>query len=237
MKRQRAEVSDSQSTDAGRGNGTGGAGNRTGLAKGRSWRYLILLVAGVGSFATAALWGRSWSGAVDASDDLLAPRVQRGQGISAVSGPVPSGAVRRDSGDGHPAEGISVQIAEEPAGASVVVQDPFADLSAGQPVVAAKAPLPPVAQPAPPPPTYQPPPPPTLDSGTAALPFTVVGGISGEKITQGQPVAFLRYKDEVLVVRPGDEIEHLYRIESVSPAKIEIRVLSNNQLSTLDLGP
>lgn len=90
------------------------------------------------------------------------------------------------------------------------------------PVVVAEAP--------PPPP---PPPPPTAP----VLPFTVVGGISGQQIAEGRPVVFLRQRDEVLVVRPGDEIDKTYRVETITLEKIEFTYLPLQQRQTLSMRP
>jgi hypothetical protein len=85
-----------------------------------------------------------------------------------------------------------------------------------------------VAEVAPPPP-----PPPTAPS----LPFSVVGGISGQQIAEGRPVAFLKQREEVIVVRPGDEIDKIYRVETITPEKIEFTYLPLQQRQTLLLRP
>ena len=70
-----------------------------------------------------------------------------------------------------------------------------------------------------------------------ALPFTAVGGISGKQIAEGQPVAFLRQNDEVMAVRPGDEINNTYRVESITTEKIELTYLPLKQRQMLLLRP
>lgn len=70
-----------------------------------------------------------------------------------------------------------------------------------------------------------------------ALPFAVVGGISGQRIAEGQPVVFLRVRDDVLVVRPGDEIDKTYRVDSITTEKIEFTYLPLQQRQVLMMKP
>lgn len=90
----------------------------------------------------------------------------------------------------------------------------------------------------PPAPVIEPPPPPPPPPPTApALPFSIVGGISGQRIAEGQPVAFLRQHDEVFVVRPGDEIGRTYRVDTITIEKIEFTYLPLQQRQVLMMKP
>ncbi len=69
------------------------------------------------------------------------------------------------------------------------------------------------------------------------LPFTVAGAIQGALVAEGQRVAFLRQRDEVLVVRAGDAIGRSYRVDTITPEKIEFTYLPLNQRQSLSLAP
>ncbi len=81
------------------------------------------------------------------------------------------------------------------------------------------------------------PPPPPPPPAAPVLPFTVVGGISGQQIAEGRPVVFLRQRDEVLVVRPGDEIDKIYRVEAITPERIDIIYLPLQQRQSISMKP
>jgi len=80
-----------------------------------------------------------------------------------------------------------------------------------------------------PPPDPAPPPPPTAPP----LPFTAIGSIEGADATSGQPVAFLQQQQTLFVVRKGESIGQLYRVESVSSEKVEFTYLPLNQRQSL----
>jgi hypothetical protein len=82
-------------------------------------------------------------------------------------------------------------------------------------VVVATAPPPPPAPVAPP------------------LPFTVVGSIQGPLITAGAQVAFLQYRNELLVVRAGDLIGQDYRIEKIADNAVDLTYLPLKKLQRL----
>lgn len=141
--------------------------------------------------------------------------------------------------------------APTPADLLAVVQIPVnrADVT-GQTVANPFAPLVPVVPPAPPAPPVAPPvvakptpaAPPVAPTPPAAptappLPFTVMGGISGQRIADGQPVVFLRLRDDVVVARAGDEIEKTYRVEAVLPDRIEFTYIPLKQRQSLILAP
>lgn len=83
------------------------------------------------------------------------------------------------------------------------------------------------------PPTPPSPPPPAAPR----LPFTAVGAISGAEVTGGQPIAFVKQQDQLFVVRAGDAIGQSYRVESITPQRIEFMYLPLMQRQTLALGP
>ena len=76
----------------------------------------------------------------------------------------------------------------------------------------------------------EPPPPPPM---APPLPFVAIGSIEGIDVTSGQPVAFLQQQDALLIVRKGESIGQLYRVESVSSDKVEFTYLPLNQRQTL----
>lgn len=124
-----------------------------------------------------------------------------------------------------------------------VTHNPFAALNNGVPLPAfaastpaakpapvAKAAVAPVVSPAPPP---APPTPPTAPP----LPFVAVGAIEGAQVTGGQPVAFIRQQEQLLVVRAGDAIGQTYKVVSISPTAIEFTYLPLMQRQSLALAP
>lgn len=89
---------------------------------------------------------------------------------------------------------------------------------------------------APPPPKQNPAPPPEPPPPMAPpLPFTAIGSIQGTDVTSGQLLAFLQQQDKLLVVRTGETIGQLYRVEAVAPDKVEFTYLPLNQRQSLAL--
>lgn len=81
-------------------------------------------------------------------------------------------------------------------------------------------------------------PPPTPAPPTAPpLPFTVLGGITGDRIAGGRPVAFLRMRDEVLTVQAGDEIDKTYRVEAITGDSVELTYLPLKERQSLIMRP
>jgi hypothetical protein len=118
-----------------------------------------------------------------------------------------------------------------------VAFNPFGALNLGAPATlgqpatpiphAAKAKQ--VAAAAPPPP----PPPPTAPP----LPFTVIGSLIGADVTGGQTVAFIQQQDQLFVVQAGQPLGNSYRIEAITPQKIEFMYLPLMQRQSLPLTP
>lgn len=212
----------------------------------RWYQIAGLVLAGLSSFALAAYWNM---GASDDADDLVQPVVrirQTPEAASAVPVPVQTSL----DGPQTPGENPLQMNARSEHVDGQVTHNPFGNLNllAGMELAArrntgvqtpltAKSRKPKVEPPpavmvveAPPPP---PPPPPTAP----ALPFSVVGGISGQQIAEGRPVAFLRQRDDVLVVRPGDEIDKTYRVETITLERIELTYLPLQQRQILSIRP
>lgn len=204
-----------------------------------------LAVAGLFSFAAAALWNRA---AGDEVDDLVMPAVRSGSPIGTPNrknDPPDSSPLAHSSGDD------SLQMTSNPTHLnSQVTRNPFGDLNllASVELAAGKnnvntiktvtvAPKPSKPKIPPPPPVVEAPPPPPPPPMAPTLPFTVVGGISGQRISDGRPIAFLRANDEVVVVRPGDTIGNAYRVESLTVEKIEFTYLPLMQRQTLNMKP
>jgi hypothetical protein len=113
-----------------------------------------------------------------------------------------------------------------------VTFNPFAALTLAPAVLPASAP-----RPAPPPkraPEFVGPP---LPPVAPTLPFTVVGSITGAQVTGDQPVAFVKQQDQLLVLHTGDTIAQTYRVESITPQRIEFMYLPLMQRQTLALAP
>lgn len=203
-----------------------------------------LALAGLLSFAVAAYWNIASS---KDSDDVVAPVIRP----RPTAGAETASAMVQTSVD-------SMQTTDEPMLQmnvnserlnSTVTRNPFGDLNllaslelaAGRNSAATVKTVSAVARKPkpepPPPPTIEAPPPPPPPPTAPALPFTVVGGISGQKIAEGRPVAFLRQHDEVMVVRPGDEIGSTYRVETITIDRIDFTYLPLKQRQTLSMKP
>lgn len=211
----------------------------------RWYQIAGLVLAGLSSFALAAYWGTG-----KGADDLVQP-VIRSRSSTETASVVPvsvptSPETLQAAGDNSlqmtaRSEHTNGQVAHNPFGQLNLLAgaELAADNNAGSTrrvPTSAKAPKPKVE----PPPaiavveTPPPPPPPPV---APALPFAVVGGISGQQIAGGRPVAFLRQRDEVIVVRSGDEIDKTYRVESITPEKIEFTYLPLQERQTLSIRP
>lgn len=82
-------------------------------------------------------------------------------------------------------------------------------------------PPPPPMKPAPPPPPSAPP-----------LPFTVLG----KKYEDGVWAVFLALQGQVLVVKPTDIIENVYRVEETRPPLMTLTYLPLNMAQTMPIG-
>lgn len=124
-----------------------------------------------------------------------------------------------------------------------VAHNPFAALNGftAPPITAASGP--PAKAPAPAKPEVKPvatpslPPAPPAPPTAPPLPFVAVGSIQGTQVTNGQPVAFIRQQEQLMVVRAGDAIGQNYKVESISPQTIEFTYLPLMQRQTLALAP
>lgn len=70
-----------------------------------------------------------------------------------------------------------------------------------------------------------------------ALPFVAVGSITGADVTQGSPVAFLKYQEHIVVVRAGDAIANTYRVDAVTSQAVQFTYLPLMQQQSLSLLP
>jgi hypothetical protein len=118
-----------------------------------------------------------------------------------------------------------------------VAFNPFGPLNFGTPAALGQPSAPPEppkkAKQAPPPP-----PPPPLPAPTAPpLPFVALGSLAGADVTGGQTLAFLQQQDQLLVVRAGDAVGNTYRVNSITPQRIEFTYLPLNQRQFLPLSP
>jgi hypothetical protein len=118
---------------------------------------------------------------------------------------------------------------------AAVAFNPFGPLNQGlsaalgQPNAVAPAPKPKkVKQEAPPPPP---------SPAVPTLPFLAIGSLTGAEIAGGRPVAFLQQHDQLLVVHAGQSIGDTYRVESITPQRIEFVYLPLMQRQSLPLAP
>jgi hypothetical protein len=192
-----------------------------------------LRVGGLALAAAAAFWVGSRlapSGADGGRDEVVAPVLRPRAGA-----PVPAPTV---TPAGEPWSAAAVANADTDRFSERAVHNPFASLNvsppappivpglsepkpARKPVKAASAPppLPPPAPVAPP------------------LPFVAVGAIEGAQVTGGQPMAFVRQHDQLLVLRTGDIVGQSYKVDSVTAQRIEFIYLPLMQRQTLALSP
>jgi hypothetical protein len=64
-----------------------------------------------------------------------------------------------------------------------------------------------------------------------------MGSISGADVTGGQPVAFLQQQDRLLIVHAGESVGGSWRVESITPQRIEFTYLPLMQRQSLPLAP
>jgi hypothetical protein len=139
-----------------------------------------------------------------------------------------------------PAASTSADFAAQPSSRleSDVAFNPFGALNMGapaalgQPKKAIEAPTRKRAKQAAPPP-----PPPPAPPVAPPLPFVAIGSISGADVTDGQPVVFLQQQDRLLVVRAGETVAGAWRLESITPQRIEFIYLPLAQRQSLPLAP
>lgn len=183
----------------------------------RTWHKAVLVsLAAAGAFATGM---KLRGGQVPDSDQVVAP-VARAPGTQAAVSPA------ADAQAAVTTSRMASEVEFNPFGPL----RPAAPAILGQPKTSApkRAPVKQVAAPPPPPP------PPTAPP----LPFVAVGSLSGAEVTGGSPVAFLRQQDQaILVVQPGQAIGTTYRVESISPQRIELVYLPLMQRQSLPLAP
>lgn len=121
-------------------------------------------------------------------------------------------------------------------GSAEVKADPFLPLGTATASAKAEAPTP---APAPPPPKQaaaSPPPPPAPPSAPA-MPFQAIGSIVGADVAGGAPVAFLMQRDQMLVVKVGDNLVNTYRIDAITAQEVELTYLPLMQKQSLRFQP
>ncbi len=64
------------------------------------------------------------------------------------------------------------------------------------------------------------------------LPFQVLGRYE----EAGQTAVFLQFNDQALVVREGDTLGELYKVEKLTGSSLSMRYLPLNQLQSLEIG-
>lgn len=188
-------------------------------------RILGLATAGVASFALAAALQRQGN-VHDA--DIVQPAQRTATAAQASASSAAPALAGVDA----------VRLPEREPVQGSVSQDPFGTFNPKaaedkQAKAASPAPQPPKA----PPPAARPATAPAVAVVPTAppLPFQAIGGIRGQKIGDGKPIAFLRHGEAVLTVKVGDEIDRTYRVESVTHDAVEFTYLPLKQRQTLSL--
>jgi len=182
-------------------------------------KVAVVVPCGVAAFALSAGWFNA-----SARDDVVeaqthAARPEASNIAAAVSD--------------VPAADSTAQKRLEPESST----NPFGQLNLQPPALASVG-LPAGAKPVAPKPTkvVAPPPPPPPPAPTAPpLPFVAIGSIEGPDATAGQKIAFLQQQDTLLVVRKGEAIGPLYRVEDISADRVEFTYLPLNQRQWLSL--
>jgi hypothetical protein len=157
----------------------------------------------------AAFYGASRFAAPDAADSLAEPVVRADSARTAAA---PATAEITSVAASAPLAGPPARAAIEVGGAT----ETFGGMSWTPP------------PPPPPAPTVRPPPPPSAP----AMPFRFIGMLEQKS---DRPTAFLAKGEALLVVRVGDVIDSMYRIESLSPAQVVVTYLPLNQRQTLSV--
>jgi hypothetical protein len=129
------------------------------------------------------------------------------------------------------------RAAVEPASADPFVPLPSpAELQAVKPA-AGRANEPRNASPAPQPAMSPASAPPPQAAVAPALPFTFVGQIEGNELPSAKPAVFLRFRDDVVVVRAGDVIANAYRVDSIASTRIDFTYLPLKQRQSISIAP
>ncbi|MFN7864050.1 MAG: hypothetical protein ACK5N7_12195 [Curvibacter sp.] len=212
----------------------------------RWYQIAGLALAGLSSFFLAAYWS---SASDNETDEIVQPVIRS---LARPAPAAPSASAQASEAPELPAKPPLQLSARTEHATSQVAHNPFGSLNllAGAELDSGKnSGVPfrsPVKAPARKPKVEQQPapavvadaPPPPLPAPTAPpLPFSVVGGISGKQIAGGEPVAFLKMGADVIVVRPGEQVSDMYRVESIASDQIEFTYLPLNQRQALPMRP
>lgn len=205
------------------------------------WRFVLgtsgagVLIFAAAAFLTLVLREASSVSAQPATAGAVTARAQ--EAFTARSGGVSLNVAATAARDAAPAP---IRVERLRGG---VTHNPFAALNSGTPLPALAASMP-AAKPAPvakavvtPVVAQAPPQAPPAPPMPPPLPFVAVGAIQGAQVTGGQPVAFIRQQEQLLVVRAGDAIGQTYKVVSISPTAIEFTYLPLMQRQSLALAP
>lgn len=208
-----------------------------------NWRFIMLTGAG-GAFAFAAMAFLTLvlrEASVSAQPAPEGPRVAHAN--APLISPATSGASLHAATVGVTPEAPGAPTQSERLSGSVT-HNPFGALNGGTappPIIAASAapakPAVPTRPDVKPVPALALPPAPPAPPTAPPLPFVAVGSIQGTQVTNGQPVAFIRQQEQLILVRAGDSIGQNYKVESISAQAIEFTYLPLMQRQTLALAP
>jgi hypothetical protein len=203
-------------------------------------RKLGLLAAAALALTMAAVVGASLTTPDEGENAIVVPAERVGRSpIGLNQGPAHQPTLRSDDKSEQapvdPMQRFDGSVARNPFAALNFRDADLKERSAGAPQAAAKPASAPSVKPGaqlPQPASAAPQP---LPVNAPALPFTAVGAIQGDQVTDGKLVAFIKRQEELLLVRAGDSIGSAYRVESVSPQAIEFIYLPLMQRQTLTL--
>ena len=203
----------------------------------------VLVAAGLGSFALAAVMQGKWQSGQGSDDELdlaAAPRQRSAPAVPAQQATPPQAAMTAAPAAETSSQPVEVAMNNPSLRMNkMVVRDPFGPLApefTPPPQVVAPPPPPPilikprkppppvVAEPAPPPPPTAPP-----------LPFTAVGAIQGKKIANGQLQAFIQHGDNLSVIQKGDTVAGSYRVDEITSDRVVFTYLPLGQKQSLQL--
>ena len=183
----------------------------------RVLHVLILVAAGTSAFVLASGYSlRESVPQIAEAAERPAAVVRVAQQTVEAAAPVETASPRETASPVQIAKTEQTASSVRPAFGAAPAEDPFQKLSWTSPPVAVVAP---------------PPPPPTAPRAPP-LPFTFIGLL--EKGTP-KPSAFLVRGEDLIVVSAGDDVDRMYRVESLSATEIVFTYLPLNERQTIAL--
>jgi hypothetical protein len=196
-------------------------------------QYLLMVVAGIGSFYGALQLGPS-----RVPEDGGVELRKKSANVQATPEEAANTVPLATQTNTQPSSSPTLNVGQSTRLDAGILQNPFGALNIAVTVESLLTPLPPpvtevravrppkvIAPPPPPPPVVQVAPPVVVEPTAPPLPFKVLGSIQGDRIAGGVPVVFLTDRNATLVVRAGDQIDNTYRVERITPDRIDFTYL------------